>query len=81
MRLHELAHRITWDVLQQVHRPEHRRVLLNYVLTGFDNEGQPIAHAPHQESWFRCLDCPRNSEECETCKEAILTHRTEKRDD
>ena len=69
MRLHELAHRIAWDVSQQVTRPEHRVVLLQYVLSGFDGDGQRIVHAPHQEQMLRCLDCPRHPTGCETCEE------------
>jgi len=75
MRLHELAHRLAWDVLQHVARPEHRVILLQYVLSGFNGDGQPIAHSPHQESWLRCLDCPKPAVECETCEEI---QRTEK---
>jgi hypothetical protein len=71
MRLHELAHRMEWDVAQQVPRPEHRVVLVQYVLSGFDANGDRIAHAPHQEQMLRCLDCPRPSSECETCEELL----------
>ena len=75
MRLHELAHRIAWDVLQQVPRPEHRLILLQYVLSGFNGDGQQIAHAPHQEQMLRCLDCPRQSDECKECEELKRTEK------
>ena len=69
MRLHELAHTISADVQLVVNRPEHRLNLLQYVLSGFDQNGMAIVHSQHQIDMLRCLDCPKDASECPTCKE------------
>ena len=68
MRLHELAHRLTTDVVLCIPQ-EYRRTFLNYLVNGFDGEGRQIAHSIGLTNTLICLDCPRSSEDCEDCHE------------
>jgi hypothetical protein len=68
MRLHELAHRLTTDVVLCIPQ-EHRRTFLSYLVSGFDSEGKQIAHSVGQINTLVCLDCPRSSENCDDCHE------------
>ena len=74
MRLHELAHRLTTDVQLGIPK-EYRVPFLSYVKSGFDGEGNPIAHSIGQTNTLVCLDCPRSSEDCEDCHEIQLAEK------
>ena len=68
MRLHEIANRLTTDMVLCIPQ-EHRREFLNYLVSGFDGNGNPIAHSIGQINTLVCLDCPRSSENCDDCHE------------
>ena len=67
MRLHELAHRITTDIVTQV-PTELRLGFISFIKDGFDDEGSPIAHADHQDAWLYCLDCTDDCTHCQIRK-------------
>jgi hypothetical protein len=68
MRLFEVAHSVS-STVQLTVPAEYRLLLLQYVLSGFDQLGQPIVHSQYQSDMLKCLDCPRPPEACKDCTE------------
>ena len=67
MRLHEVAHHINFLIIEHVPQ-EDRGLVLEYVESGFNQDGECIPHAEHQESMLRCLDCPNAPHGCDDCE-------------
>lgn len=67
MRLCELAAEITRQ-LQDI-APGCRLLVLDYIRSGYSEDGQPIEHAPYQADMLRCIDCERPRGECAGCLE------------
>ena len=59
MKLHELAHIIAGEV-QLIVRKEHRLIVLAYLASGFDENGDRIEHAEHQRDMLRAIDSDDN---------------------
>jgi hypothetical protein len=76
MRLYELAHRIATDIQMLCNEPSHRVTVIEFVRSGFDEDGQPIPHEQYQEDWLRCIDCENlNTPKCLKCREIhAVTH-------
>lgn len=64
MRLHELCH-VMDGMLTRIVRREDRTIVLEYVRSGYDGDGNFVGRTKDQDVAIRCVDCPR--QQCEDC--------------
>ena len=67
MRCYEIAHMVNAMLRRVDVTTENRILILDYVRSGYDEDGNLIERSEHSDKVLRCVDCPDKDKLCNTC--------------
>ena len=67
MTLNQVVHQ--FEALLRGVSPERRLLVIDFVRSGYDGDGDAIEHERWQEDVLTCIDCQKQRSDCAACRE------------